>query len=97
MVIGKYAEARDFDREGTRGSRRAVGRRLMQRIPQLGFTIVRDVAEELETEVEILGADPLHGQLLAALAQRRERIPQLAAYCVGKVQRDEGSNRLPRR
>ena len=96
-IIGKDAEAFDVQREWT-GLRACVSARgLAQRGVQLRPASLVDVAKKLETHVNVLGTDPFDGKGCVALPQRRERIPELAADGVRKIQGDEGSNKLPRR
>jgi hypothetical protein len=49
--------------------------------------------------VNVLGSHPLHRQLIATprRPQWRKRVPELLTQSLWKVQRDERSNRLPRR
>jgi hypothetical protein len=69
----------------------------VKRRAQFALAGLLDFAEELETHVNVFGTHPFDGKWTAALAERRERIPEPAPDRVGKIQGDEGSNRLPRR
>src|SRR5262245_49590674 len=97
VIVGKDAESGDLHRQRPRRATCAFPRCLLEGSKELGLTRVVDVAQKLETEVNVFGAHPFHRQPLATLAQGRERVPQLLAHALRKVQGDKRSNRLPRR
>src|SRR5712691_12357620 len=96
-IIGKDAEAFDVQCERTRLRAGVSARGLPQGGVQLLRASLVDVAKKLETHVNVLGTDPFDGKGCFALPQRRERLREVAADGVRKIQGDEGSNRLPRR
>src|SRR5437016_6220784 len=94
VIVREHPESGDLQRQGT-GLARPRG--ALQRLAELRLPRVLHIAQKLETQVNVVGTHPLHRQFLGSLAQRRERIPQLVAQLIWKVQGDERSNRLPRR
>ncbi len=96
-IIGEDAESFDVQREWTRIRACISARGLPQGGVQLRLASLVDVAKKLETHVNVFRTDPFDGKGCLARTQRRERVPELAADRVRKIQGDEGSNRLPRR
>src|SRR6266568_2185314 len=95
VIVREHTESGDLQRQGTGLGARPRG--ALQGLAELRLPRFLHVAQKLETEVNVLGTHPLHRQLLRALAQGREGVPELLAYARGKIQGDERSNRLPRR
>jgi hypothetical protein len=98
-VIGKHAEAGDLQRQGPGLTAPLPAGGALERTLQLATARFIDVAQEFETQVNVLGSHPLHRQLIATprRPQWRKRVPELLTQSLWKVQRDERSNRLPRR
>src|SRR5216110_3335958 len=95
VIVREHSESGDLQRQGTGLAARTRG--ALQGLAQLRLARFLHVAQKLETHVNVLGTHPLYRQLLAALAQGREGVPELLAHACRKIQGDERSNRLPRR
>ena len=96
-IIREHTESRDLECEWSRLG--AASSSTPQRRSQLALARFVDVTQEFETQMNVLGSYPFHGKSVAPPggAQRRERVPKLLSQLSGKIQRDERSNRLPRR
>ena len=97
MKVGKHAEPSQLERQRT-----GTGRGARQRVVQLAVALLGDLAQELEREVNPLGAHPLHRQ--PEVAQRRGRLPKSLPDLGREIESDEepqteglASRRLPRR
>src|SRR5438105_954589 len=95
VIIREHAESGDLERQRVWLAARTRG--ALQGLTQLRLSRVVHVAQKLETQVNVLGADPFDRQLFTTLTQERKRPPQLVPQPIGKIQGDERSNRLPRR
>src|SRR2546425_6459042 len=97
LEVGKHTEAPELERQGP-GPGRGAG----ERGEQLPVALLVHLAQELEREMNPLGAHPFHGQ--PAVPQRRRRLPESLPDLRREIECDEEpqtaglvSRRLPRR
>src|SRR2546422_6985200 len=82
LEVGKHTEAPELERQGP-GPGRGAG----ERGAQLPVALLVHLAQELEREMNPLGAHPFHGQ--PAVPQRRRRLPESLPDLRREIECDE--------